>query len=145
MLFLGHFSFSYHSRLGSRRAQPWHGHFTAVAEARNVDGALEKFAALIHKLDAVNDLLADVEEIYLDSCIEVKSIPRAGFIGQVNLQEGDSPGGISTTLPGAAEKNAVSYYLEPESEDADGSYEPWPFVVLKKRPARRAKSSRRAR
>ncbi len=133
MLFLGHFSFAYESRLVSRRAEPWHGHFTAMAEARNVDAALEKFGALIHEFAEKHDLLDDVEEIYLDSCIEVSSIPRAGFIGQVNLQEGDSPGGISTTLPRTAEKNAVSYHLEPEEQPADGSYEPWPFVVLKKK------------
>ncbi len=141
MLFLGHFSFAYESRLASRRAEPWHGHFTALAEARNVDAALEKFGALIHEFAEKHDLLDDVEEIYLDSCIEVSAIPRAGFIGQVNLQEGDSPGGISTTLPRTAEKNAVSYHLEPESEEADGSYEPWPFVVLKKKKASKAKKS----
>jgi hypothetical protein len=137
MLFLGHFSFTYESRLGNQRSKPWHGHFTAVAEARDVDAALAKFEALIQGLTDKNDLFEDVEEIYLDSCIEVKTIPRAGFIGQVNLQEGDSPGGISTTLPNTAEKYAASYHLEPESEDDDGSYEPRPFMVLKKRAPRR--------
>ena len=144
MLFLGHFSFAYESRIASRRAEPWHGHFTALAEARNVDAALEKFGALIHDFAEKNDLLDDVEEIYLDSCIEVNSIPRTGFIGQVNLQEGDSPGGISTTLPRTAEKNAVSYHLEPEVQEADGSYEPWPFVVLKKKKKKKAKKAKRA-
>ena len=143
MLFLGHFSFAYESRLASRRAEPWHGHFTAMAEARNVDAALEKFGALIHEFAEKNDLLDDVEEIYLDSCIEITTIPRSGFIGQVNLQEGDSPGGISTTLPRTAEKNAVSYHLEPEEQDADGSYEPWPFVVLKKK--KKAKAAKAAK
>lgn len=142
MLFLGHFSFAYESRLASRRAEPWHGHFTAMAEARNVDAALEKFGALIHDMAEKNDLLDDVEEIYLDSCIEVSAIPRAGFIGQVNLQEGDSPGGISTTLPRTAQKNAVSYHLEPEEQDADGSYEPLAFVVLKKQKKAKAKTSK---
>jgi hypothetical protein len=144
MLFLGHFSFSYETRLGTKRKQPWHGHFTAMAEARDVDAALEKFATLIHGLADRNDLFADVEEIYLDSCVEVKSMPRAGFIGQVNLLEGDCPGGVSTTLPRTAEKHAVSYHLEPESEEQDGSYEPWPFVVLKKRkPRAKTKGSAR--
>ena len=115
MLFLGHFSFAYDSRLASRRAQPWHGHFTALAEARDVDGALEKFADLVEAFARENDLLEDVEEIYLDSCIEVKKLPRAGLIGHLSLQEGYSPGGVSTTLPGTSEKNAVSYTLEPES------------------------------
>lgn len=141
MLFLGHFSFTYESRLGSRRAMPWHGSFTTLAEARNVDAALEKFAALIQAMAKDNDLFDDVEEIYLDSCVEVRSIPRAGLIGHVNLQEGDSPGGISTTLPGTSERQAVSYHLEPESEEEDGSYEPWPFLVLKKK-RRKARARR---
>ena len=144
MLFLGHFSFAYESRLASKRAEPWHGHFTAVAEARNVDAALEKFGALIHEFADKSDLLSDVDEIYLDSCIEVSSIPRAGFIGQVNLQEGDSPSGISTTLPRTAEKNAVSYHLEPETQEEDGSYEPIPFVVLEKKPAKRGTKAKSA-
>lgn len=144
MLFLGHFSFSYETRLGTKRKEPWHGHFTALAEAKNVDAALEKFAALIHELADKNDLFEDVDEIFLDSCVEVKSLPRAGFIGQVNLLEGDSPGGVSTTLPRTAEKHAVSYHLEPESEEQDGSYEPWPFVVLKKRKPK-AKTAKRRR
>lgn len=143
MLFLGHFSFAYDSRLASRRAQPWHGHFTALAEAADVDAALEKFAGLVEAFAQDNDLLQDVEEIYLDSCIEVKKLPRAGFIGHVSLQEGYSPGGISTTLPGTPEKNAVSYTLEPESEEQDGSYEPWPFLTFVKRRARAPKSPRR--
>lgn len=133
MLFLGHFSFAYDSRLASRRAQPWHGHFTALAEARDVDGALEKFAALVEAFAQENDLLEDIDEIYLDSCIEVKKLPRAGLIGHLSLQEGYSPGGVSTTLPGTSEKNAVSYTLEPESEEEDGSYEPWPFMTFPKR------------
>lgn len=136
MLFLGHFSFAYDSRLGSRRAQPWHGHFTALADAPDIDAALEKFADLVEGLSQESELLKEVEEIYLDSCIEVKKLPRAGFIGHVSLQEGHSPGGISTTLPGTPEKNAVSYTLEPESEDEDGSYEPWPFLILDKREKR---------
>jgi len=143
MLYLGHFSLTYESRLGNRRSTPWHGHFTAVAEARDVDAALGKFAALIETLAAKNDLFDDVEEIYLDSCVEVKTMPRAGFIGQVNLQEGDSPGGVSMTLPNTLEKHAGSFHLEPESEDEDGSYEPRPFLVLKRRAPRRAKSASR--
>jgi hypothetical protein len=143
MLFLGHFSFSYKTRLGRKRKHPWHGHFTAMAEARTVDAALEKFAALIHGLAEKNDLFADVEEIYLDSCVEVKALPNAGFIGQVNLLEGDSPGGVSTTLPRTAEKHAVSYHLEPESEEPDGSYEPWPFVVLEKKKKKKEKKKKR--
>ena len=141
MLFLGHFSFAYDSRLASRRAQPWHGHFTALADAADVDDALEKFAELVEAFAQENDLLQDVEEIYLDSCIEVKKLPRAGFIGHVSLQEGYSPGGISTTLPGTAEKNAVSYTLEPESEEEDGSYEPWPFMTFTRRGKRSSKST----
>lgn len=143
MLYLGHFSFTYESKLGSRRAQPWHGYFTALAEARGVDAALEKFAALAEKMAAENELLKEVEEIYLDSCVEIRTIPRAGLIGHLSLIEGDTPGGIATTLPGTSEKAAVSYHLEPESEEEDGAYEPFPFLILTKKKPRAKKRSRR--
>ena len=51
MLFLGHFSFSYESKIASKKApEPWHGHFTAVAEAKDVSGAMRKFEALIEEI-----------------------------------------------------------------------------------------------
>jgi hypothetical protein len=142
MLYLGHFSFSYESRIGGNRPEPWLGHFTAAAEARTAHEALKKFEALAQKMAADgHEVFDDVEVIYLESCIEVRAMPRAGFIGQVDLQQGSIGVGISATLPNTAQRNAVSYHLEPESEEEDGTYEPRPFTTLKKR-ARGTKRTR---
>jgi hypothetical protein len=60
----------------------------------------------------------------------------------VALEEGESLGSISTTLPGVDRKYASSYHFEPDSADEDGGFDAQPFVVLKKRkPAARAKKT----
>lgn len=138
MLFLGHFSFSYESKIASKKApEPWHGHFTAVAEAKDVSGAMRKFEALIEKAAASNELFQEIDEIHLDSCIEVASIPTGGFLGHVALEEGETVGSISTTLPGVPQKYAVSYHIEPETTDEDGSYTEEPFLVVNQKTAKK--------
>jgi hypothetical protein len=99
MLYVGHFSFSFQSRASRQKSQAWHGYFTAVAEAPNVAGALEKFEVIVRK-SAASELFRDVSEIFLESCVELKSVPRIGFLAHVALEEGESLGSISTTLPG---------------------------------------------
>lgn len=144
MLYLGHFSFVYESRIGGKRLEPWHGHLTTVAEARTVPEALRKFSAIIEKMATDgHEVFDDVEELFLESCIEVKKMPRAGFVAQVDLQQGATDVGITATLPDTPQRYAVSFHLEPESEDKDGTYEPRPFMTLRKRARRRgAKRSR---
>lgn len=145
MLYLGHFSFAYESRLGSKRLEPWHGHLTAAAEARTVPEALQKFSALLEKMAADgHEVFDDVQEVFLESCVEVKTMPRAGFVAHVELVQGSSDVGITATLPGLAERYAASYHLEPESEDEDGTYEPQPFLTLKKRRRASGGSGKRA-
>lgn len=144
MLYLGHFSFAYESLVDATTPEPWHGRFTALVEAASISAAMRKFEALIKKTAGSMDLFDEVDEIFLDSCIEVKSIPRAGLLGLVALQEGESSGTISTTLPGVPEKYGASYQLEPETTEEDGSYAPEPFMVLKRRrPAPRPDASRK--
>ena len=100
MLYVGHFSFSFQSKPSRKASQPWHGYFTAVVEAANVAGALKKLEVLAQKSAAASELFSDVSEIFLESCVELKSVPRTGFLAHVALEEGESLGSISTTLPG---------------------------------------------
>lgn len=137
MIYIGHFSFSFESKLRRKPAQPWHGYFTAVAEAPNVSAALRKLEALVRTSAKSSELFSDVSEIFLESCVELKSVPRAGFLAHVALEEGESLGSISTTLPAVNRKYATSYHLEPESTDEDGGFDAEPFVVLKKARARK--------
>lgn len=132
MLYLAHFSFSFENKPRKKNAQAWHGYFTAVAEAKNVAAALTKFEALVIKSAETSELFSDVKEIFLESCIELTSTPRAGFLAHVALEEGESLGSISTTLPGLDHKYATSYHFEPEEADEDGGFDAEPFVVIKK-------------
>lgn len=139
MLYLGHFSFSFSSKPRRKTPQSWHGNFTAVAEAKNVQVALKKFEKIILKSLDGSELFADVKEIFLESCVELKSVPPAGFLAHVALEEGESLGSISTTLPSVNRKYATSYHIEPEStDDEDGSYDAEPFIVLAKSKATKA-------
>ena len=140
MLYVGHFSFSFQSR-SRKKSQPWHGYFTAVAEAPNVAGALKKFEVIVRK-SAASELFRDMSEIFLESCVELKSVPRAGFLAHVAFEEGESLGSISTTLPGVDRKHASSYHFEPDAADEDGGFDAEPFVVLRKRKA--AKTAKKA-
>ena len=138
MLYLAHFSFSFENNPRKKNPQAWHGYFTAVAEAKNVEAALTKFEALVIKSAESSELFNDVKEIFLESCVELKSAPKAGFLAHVALEEGESLGSISTTLPGVDHKYATSYHFEPEEADEDGGFDAEPFVVLKKVKAAKA-------
>ncbi len=150
MLYLGHFSFSFDAKAKGKKAQAWHGYFTAVAEAPDANAALQKLGALIRKTAATSELLSDVAEVYLESCVEVRSVPRAGFLAHVALQEGDSLGSISSTLPDVGRANARSYHYEPDDTGDHATFEAEPFIVLKsaeeEAPAAKAKApAKRAR
>lgn len=138
MLYLAHFSFSFENNPRKKNPQAWHGYFTAVAEAKNVEAVLTKFEALVIKSAESSELFSDVKEIFLESCIELTSTPKAGFLAHVALEEGESLGSISTTLPGLDHKYATSYHFEPEVADEDGGFDAEPFVVLKKVKAAKA-------
>ena len=109
-----------------------------MAEAKDINNALKKLEALVLKSVEGSELFSDVAEIYLESCVELKSVPKAGFLAHVALEEGESLGSISTTLPSVNRKYATSYHLEPEQADEDGAFDAEPFIVLKKAPAKKA-------
>jgi hypothetical protein len=133
MLYLGHFSFAQESRRrGSTPPKPWHGYFTCVAEADEVEAAIEKFKALVRKLRDRSDMFSGVERIYLDSCIEIHSVPRGGFLAHFSLKEGEEVGGISTSIRGATKKQAVAFHLGSDDENEDDElHESEPFIVFR--------------
>jgi hypothetical protein len=146
MLYIGHFSFSFESRGRGQATQPWHGYFTAVAEAPNVSSALKKLEALVRTSAESSELFTDVRDVYLESCVEVKSVPRGGFLAYVALEEGESLSTISMSLPDVKRESASSYHLEPEIVDDDGGFDAEPFVVVPgKRGAKKSASKRPAR
>lgn len=132
MLYLGHFSFSQRLRRRRRRsAEPWHGHFTAVADAPDPNAALSKFRRLLGRLGR-HAMFEGVREIYLDVGVEIRSVPAAGFIAHFSMREGDDPGGVSTSVRGAKPSQAMGFSLEPNDSAEEQQVEP--FVVLGTRP-----------
>lgn len=130
MLYLGHFSFAMTSKARGHKPQPWHGYFTAAAEAPDIEGALKKLEALVLEAAQTSELLRDVSEIFLESCVELKSMPRTGFVAHVALEQGESVASISTTLPVVDRKYATSYHFEPDTAEGDEGFDAEPFVVV---------------
>lgn len=132
MMYLGHFSFD---QRPPTRGGPWHGLFTLVAESDTVAGALEKFDLLIRDLAATQDLFNDIDEIYLDSCVELMAVPKKGLLSYVTLREGEDVGGISAALLGASRKHARSFSWGAPPEGDGDSRTLEPFVQLTAAPA----------
>lgn len=109
----------------------WHGRFSAVVEAHDPPGARKKFEELIKTALSTTELFNNVQRVYLNACIEVKTVPRSGFLAYIELLPGSgSPpmGGIMTALPGVAREHAAAYGVYPDSEFADA-----PFVMALKK------------
>jgi len=114
MLYAGHFSFT---TSATEEDGPSHGVFTCVAEAEDVETALDKLRALILRLKHEDDTLSGVTEVYLDSCVEVRSLPDDGLMTYWVMWPHEETGSISTGLRWAEDDEAVGYSLLPDEED----------------------------
>jgi hypothetical protein len=116
MLYVGHFSFT---TAPTDEDGPSHGVFTIAAEAGDVNAALEKLRALVVRLKEEDDTLDDVTEVYLDSCVEVRSLPDAGLMTYWIKWPHEETSSISTGLRWAEGDEAVGYSVLPDDEDED--------------------------
>ena len=116
MLYLGHFSFT---TAPTDEDGPSHGVFTCIADAEDVDAALEKLHALVLRLKEEDDTLDDVSEVYLDSCVEVRTMPEAGMMSYWIKWPHEETTSLSTGLRLADEDQAVGYSIMPEHDHAD--------------------------
>lgn len=76
-MFFAHFSFD---RDNTRNYDSVIGFFTTVVEATNVDDALHKCEELILNIRENEDMFSGVREVFLESIIEVRSVPPGGFL-----------------------------------------------------------------
>ena len=138
MLYLGHFSFT---TAPTDEDGPSHGVFTCCADADDVDSAIEKLRALVLRLKEDDDALDDVSEVYLDSCVEVRTMPEAGMMSYWIKWPHEETSSISTGLRWAEADEAVGYSILPDHDedaeehdhaddeaDDDEGYEVEPFV-----------------
>ena len=130
MVYLGHFSFESHES-GMRGLAIWRGDFTCVAKADSVETALEKFEALLLRLHRTSNIFSDVKEVYLDACIEIRSVPKGGFLSYYCETRGECQERIATFLAGTTGQDACSYELATNADVENGDASAVePFLVF---------------
>ena len=127
MIYLGYFSFLKPNVDAGVLGDDAFGYFTTVAEAEDVESALKKFCDLILKLHEEEDILDEVTEIFLESCIECTSVPDSGFLAHFVQWFGIPSASISTAIRGATEKEAIAYSISTKVADGDSDE---PFLVF---------------
>ena len=132
MIYLGHFSFK-SGKLASQVPSIWHGYFTYVVEAESAEKALRKFQAQLRRLARTTSIFSDVEHVYLDSCIEIKSIQKTGFVAYYKEIRGECNEEISTSLLGVGQndEDVTVYHFTSAgvADDVDGTVIQ-PFVTF---------------
>jgi hypothetical protein len=128
MLYLGHFEFDSETNGEAPGSPSSYGYFDCLAEAENIDGALEKFQVLIRRMKLVGELLVDAHKVYLDSCVEVRSIPVEGLVAHYVAFSNDTDTAVTTPLRGVTESEGTAYAFGPADTDV---YERHPFIEFK--------------
>ena len=99
--------------------------FGVDTSAESVDRALNKFDALLRRLARTSTVFSEVEEVYLDSCIEIKSIPRNGFMAYYKETRGECNESISTALIGVGQIITLPPMNIPGTNPPTGSMPLW--------------------
>src|SRR5438034_459284 len=79
-------------------------------------------------------VFSEVGEVYLDSCIEIKSIPRNGFMAYYKETRGECNESISTALVGVGPNHHIAAYEYTVGQSADrvDASVAQPFLVFRK-------------
>lgn len=113
MLYVGHFSF-----FGPEDPEtPSSGFFSAIAEADGPEAALDKFAELLQNLKENDDVFEGVDDVFLDQCTEIKSVPEGGFLDYWMAVDPEPVGSITTSLRGVTPEEATAFVIGPDDEE----------------------------
>lgn len=128
MLYISHLSF----RTERPGEGPWHGYFTCVVDGSGVEAALDKTRELIRRVKAEDDVFGDIDAVYLESCVEVRSVPEDGFIASFQEWDGDTQGSMVASVRGASADHAVAYGWAADGDDEEEAAQDWdePFVTF---------------
>jgi hypothetical protein len=105
-----------------------------MAEAESVEKALDKFQSLLllGRLARTSTVFSDPPQVYLDSCIEIKSIQKNGFLAYYKEMRGEGKEAISTSLVGVGtNRHLMAYQFTGDEcvDDVDASVTQ-PFLVF---------------
>jgi hypothetical protein len=129
MIYLGHFSFVSNVAPTNEVPELSHGYLTCVAEADSTELALRTFEVVLRRLKRSDELFSGVDNVHLDSCIEIRSIPKRGLLIYFNEERGESQPAVSTSLFRSSTKYAVAYewmWSDPSQNDCRRE----PFLVF---------------
>jgi hypothetical protein len=116
MLYIGHFSVDEYGDEEAHR----HGYFTAVTEAPDADGSVERFRKLITGLKETQAAFQRVAAVYIEDIIEFRRLPSDALITRYQSSEGEFPKSISHSLPGFEGTDVQAYGyaedLQPQQE-----------------------------
>ena len=124
MLYLAHLSFD-----GEYKGEPTHGWFTCMVEADDIEASVDEFHHLITKLQKDEDIFQFVTKVYLEDIIQIRQVPKEGFLGHYSSSPGEAPPSIATTCWGDTDSYCESF--SPISSDNEESQEIEPFIVFR--------------
>lgn len=133
MQYVGHFSFGKSPMdTHSVTENEWHGHFTLVEDARDVEDAIAKFTKLIKKLHKGSIPFDKGTEIYMEACVEIQKMPHDGMLTFYSSKRGAVPDGVylNTSAHGASKGEAISYYYGEEDDEDGKPHELIPLIIL---------------
>ena len=131
MIYLGHFSFLKDDVENISDVALNHGNFTTIAEAENIDEALEKFKDLLGKLKDEGDVFEGVNDVFLDACVACITIPNSGFLSFFQEWSSSGKSSISTATRGVTDEQAIAYsYGTENTEDESEGHNVEPFLTF---------------
>jgi hypothetical protein len=121
MLYLAQFSFSGKHTEEPLAGQEVSGHFNCLVEAEDVEEADRRLRALLRETKRKHEILDGATIVYLDSLIEVKSVPKKGMLTFFAEYFQEMPDTIFAAVPHTGPHYCVGYsFGESDDEDDEG-------------------------
>lgn len=121
MLYLAQFSFSGKHTEEPLEGQEVSGHFNCLVDAVDVEEADRKLRALLRETKRKHEILDGATIVYLDSLVEVKSIPKKGMLTFFAEYFQEMPDTIFAAVPHAGARYCEAYsFGEGEDDDEEG-------------------------
>ncbi|MFO7554982.1 MAG: hypothetical protein R6W88_07235 [Desulfobacterales bacterium] len=120
MIYIGYFSFD---ELGAEN-EARHGYFSCVAEAEDVDEAVNKFKYLIMSLNSRNEsnnMFRNIAAVYIEDIIEIQHIPEKAFVTRIQSSSGEFPKSVTKSLPHGIEPGVNAYGWIPDVEKTESN------------------------
>lgn len=115
-LYIAHLSFATD---GESELGPWHGYCTVVVEAGDIDEALDKVTERVTTMKREGDVFEEIGELFLDSCVEIRSVPEEGLLAHFQEWNGEAEGSIAATIPDYTGDDVDGYHMGPEEQEGE--------------------------